>query len=161
VVIMMARVYLVVLIVAALAMTGWLIHADGRDAGREAVQAAWEAERITQARQRTEALQQARQREVALQTTVDRLRGEHHEAIHRVTAERDALVRELRRRAARPTGYMPAAAQAAGAQPAAGCSADQLYREDAEGLVGIAADAELVRASLMECRGAYRAAASE
>ena len=158
---MMARVYLVVLIVAALAMTGWLIHADGRDAGREAVQAAWEAERITQARQRAEVLLQARQREVALQATVDRLKGDHHEAIQRAAAERDALVRELRRRAARPAGYLPAAAQAAGAEPAAACSADQLYREDAEAAVGIAADAELVRASLMECRGAYRAAAGE
>lgn len=155
---MMTRIYLVAVIVAALIMTAWLIHADGRDVGRAEVQAAWDAERIAQARQRAEVLLQARQREVALQATVDRLKGDHHEAIQRAAAERDALVRELRRRAARPAGYLPATAPAAGAQPAAACSADQLYRQDAEAAVGIAADAELVRASLMECRTAYESA---
>lgn len=157
----MIRALLIAMTLASVLVLGLSVWANGFVAGRAEVQAAWDAERIEWARVRAEALLKSRQREVALQATVDRLRGEHHEAIHRVTAERDALVRELRRRAARPAGYLPATDPAAGPEPAASCSADQLYREDAEGLVGIAADAELVRASLMECRGAYRAAAGE
>ncbi len=129
----------------------WTVWHDGYDAGSDAVIAEWKAERA-------ETLIVIRQREVDLESTVSRLRNEHHETVNRIAAERDAVVRELRRRPERPAGYLPAADQAAGAVAGPSCGADQLYREDAAAALGIAADADTVRASLTECRSAYDAA---
>lgn len=143
-----------ILSAVALLMTAaallWAVWHDGYDAGSDAVMTEWQAERA-------DALIATRQREMDLESTVSRLRGEHDETVNRIAAERDAVVRELRRRPERPAGHMPAT-EIAGAQPGAACSADQLYREDATALVGLAADADAVRSALTECRSAYDAA---
>jgi hypothetical protein len=136
----------------------FLAYQAGLDAGRQKIQAIWDGERIEQARQRAEALRKTRLREMDLQMTIDRLRGDHHETVVRITAERDTALRELRRRPERPAGYVPAAAQAAGSEPTPSCSGTQLWRDDAEFLVRLAADADAVRAALTECRAAYDSA---
>lgn len=136
----------------------WLVYQHGMDAGRAEVKAEWQAEQIEQARMRADAAMKARWREQDLQSTIDQLRGDHHETVKRITLERDAVVRELRRRAERPANYVPPAATAAGAESAPSCSGDQLWRNDAEFLAGLAAAADTVRASLTECRAAYDAA---
>lgn len=146
----------VLALTASLAM--WLVYREGIKAGRDEVQLEWQAERIAQAKANSAALLKAREQEQALRETIDMLRGEYGQKIERITAERDSLVRGLRRRPERPADYVPPAAAAAGTEPAASCSADQLFRQDAEVAVGIAADADVVRASLMECRAAYDAA---
>jgi hypothetical protein len=151
-----------ILSAVALLMTAaallWAVWHDGYDAGSDAVMTEWQAERAEQARQRSADLIQARRREIDLEIKLTQLRGEHRETVNRITADRDAAVRELRRRPERPAGYLPAANQAAGAVAGPSCGADQLYREDAAAALGIAADADTVRASLTECRSAYDAA---
>lgn len=133
----------------------WLVYRGGIKAGRDEVTVEWQADRIAQARASAAALLRAREQEQTLRETIDHLRGEYGQKIERITLERNAVVRELRRRSERPADYVPAAASATGSQSAPSCSADQLFRQDAEVAVGIAADADVVRASLMECRAAY------
>lgn len=143
-----------ILSAVALLMTAaallWAVWHDGYDAGSDAVMTEWQAERA-------DALIATRQREVDLESTVSRLREEHHETVNRIAAERDAVVRELRRRPERPAGHMPAT-EIAGAQPGAACSADRLYRDDGEFLAGLARSADEAVAGLNECRAAYAAA---
>lgn len=143
-------------LIVSLAM--WMVYREGVKAGRDEVTVEWQADRIAQARANAAAQLRAREREQTLRETIDHLRGEYGQKIQRITVERDALVRELRRRPERPADYVPPTAAVAGAESAASCSGDQLYRSDGEFLAGLAADADVVRASLMECRQAYDAA---
>lgn len=149
---------LAVLLSLIVSLAMWMVYREGIKAGRDEVTVEWQADRIAQARANAAALLRAREQEQTLRETIDHLRGEYGQKIQRITLERDALVRELRRRPERPANYVPPAAAAAGAESAPSCSADQLFRQDAEAAVGIAADADTVRASLMECRAAYDAA---
>lgn len=149
---------LAVLLSLIVSLAMWMVYREGIKAGRDEVTVEWQADRIAQARANAAAMLRAREKEQTLRETIDHLRGEYGQKIERITVERDAVVRELRRRPERPANYVPQAAAATGAEPAARCSADQLFRQDAEAAVGIAADADTVRASLMECRQAYDAA---
>ncbi len=149
---------LAVLLSLIVSLSMWLVYREGVKAGRDEVNVEWQAERVAQAKANAAALLKAREREQSLRETIDMLKGEYGEKVQRITLERDALVRELRRRPERPANYVPPAAAATGAEPAPSCSADQLFRQDAEAAVGIAADADVVRSSLMECRAAYDAA---
>lgn len=149
---------LAVLLSLVVSLVMWMVYREGIKAGRDEVTVEWQADRIAQARANAAALLRAREQEQTLRETIDHLRGEYGQKIERVTVERDALVRELRRRPERPADYLPPAAAATGAEPAPSCSGDQLYRSDGEFLAGLAADADVVRASLMECRAAYDAA---
>lgn len=134
------------------------IYRSGAAAGRDEVMAQWSRQREADARTAARLADQARESERGLQAAADRIRREKDDEIGRLVARHDAAVERLRRRASRPADYMPAAAQAAGDQPAAGCGADQLYREDGAVALGIARDADITRAALMECRAAYGAA---
>lgn len=149
---------LAVLLSLIVSLAMWMVYREGIKAGRDEVTVEWQADRIAQARVSANLQQRAREREMVLRETIDMLKGEYGEKVQRITVERDALVRELRRRPERPADYVPPAAAAVGAESAPRCSADQLFRQDAEAAVGIAADADTVRASLMECRAAYDAA---
>ena len=149
---------LAVLLALIVSLAMWLVYREGIKVGRDEITVKWQAERIAQAKANADAQLKARQREQILRETIDMLKGEYGEKVQRITLERDAVVRELRRRPERPANYVPPAAAATGAEPAPSCSADQLFRQDAEAAVGIAADADTVRASLMECRAAYDAA---
>lgn len=151
---------LAVLLSLIVSLAMWMVYREGIKAGRDEVTVEWQADRIAQARVSANLQQRAREREMVLRETIDMLKGEYGEKVQRITVERDALVRELRRRPERPADYVPPAAAAVGAESAPRCSADQLFRQDAEAAVGIAADADTVRASLMECRQAYDAARS-
>lgn len=149
---------LAVLLSLVVSLAMWMVYREGIKAGRDEVTVEWQADRIAQARANAAALLRAREREQTLRETIDHLRDEYGQKIQRISLERGALVRELRRRPGRPADYVPPAAAVAGAEPAASCSGDQLYRSDGEFLAGLAADADVVRASLMECRAAYDAA---
>ncbi len=154
----MTRAIAALLLAAVLAVAGWAIHANGLAAGRAEIRAQWDKQRIADAAATVQAALQAREREQALQFTADKIRQEKNREIRHLSAARDAALRELRNRPERPANYLPAAHQDASHGPAAGCSADQLYREDAAVALGIARDADEVRAALMECRAAYDAA---
>ncbi len=148
------------LVALALSLTVGFAYWVGLQTGQAEATARWRAERATAARQQLDAWATQRQRELDLQATVDRLRRDHHEAINRAVAQRDAALRELRHRPERPPSYVPTT-ETAGAQPSAACGADRLYRDDAAFLVGLAADADTIRESLTECRAAYAAAQIE
>ena len=156
----MTRAIIALLIAAALAVAGWAIHGFGLAAGRAEIQTQWDQQRIADASATVQAALQARAREQALQSTADKIRQEKTREIRHLSAARDAALRELRNRDERPAvgGDAPAAADPAGAGPAASCTGAQLYRSDAEFLVWEAARADEVRAHLSECRAAYNTA---
>lgn len=155
----MIRAITALLIAAILATAGWAIHGFGLAAGQAETQAKWDQQRITDAAANVQAAMQARAREQALQSTADKIRQEKTREIADLNRRHAALVDSLRHRPDRPADYLPAAAQDAGTGPAAGCGADQLYREDAAMALGIARDADLVRIALRQCHAQYQAAA--
>ena len=156
----MTRAIIALLIAAALAVAGWAIHGFGLAAGRAEIQTQWDQQRIADASATVQAALQARAREQALQSTADKIRQEKTREIRHLSAARDAALRELRNRDERPAvgGDAPAAADPAGAGPAASCTGAQLFRSDAAFLVWEAARADEVRAHLSECRAAYNTA---
>ncbi len=147
------------LIAAALAIAGWAIHASGLDAGRAEIQAKWNQQRIADTAATVQAAMQARTSEHAAQIAADRIRQEKTREIADLNRRHAALVDSLRHRTDRPADYLPATAQAADTGPAAGCGADQLFRQDAAVALGIARDADLVRIALQQCHAQYQAAA--
>lgn len=138
-----------------ISMVVWLVYQEGVQAGRQQVKTEWQADQIDQARARSEAMLKARQREQDLQTTIDQLRGEYGDRIKTIASERDALVRELRRR---PEARASAGGVLKAADAGAGCTGEGLARPDAEFLVGFASDAARLDAALSQCRSAYEAA---
>ena len=156
----MTRAIAALLIAAILAIAGWAIRESALDAGRAEIQAKWDQQRITDAAATVQSHRQARAREQALQFAADKIRQEKTHEIRHLSAARDAALRELRNRDERPAVGSDAAAAAdpAGAGPAASCTGAQLFRQDAAFLVWEAARADEVRAHLSECRAAYESA---
>lgn len=154
----MTRAITALLLAAVLAISGWTIHENGLTAGRAEIQAQWDKQRIADAAATLQAAIQARAREQAAQHAADRIRQEKTREIADLNRRYAALVDSLRHRPDRPADYLPATAQAAGTGPAAGCGADQLFRQDAAMALGIARDADLVRIALQQCHAQYQAA---
>lgn len=101
-----------------------------------------------QTRLNKEATDKARERELELQAAADKERTESSVQINRLSAQRDAALAELRKRPRRPAAAANPAGVPAAAGPgpeARGCTASELYREDAEAAFGISADAEKLR----------------
>ena len=155
----MTRAITALLIAAILAIAGWAIHESGLDSGRAEIQSKWDQQRITDAAATVQAVMQARTSEHAAQIAADRIRQEKTREIADLNRRHAALVDSLRHRPDRPADYLPATAQAADTGPAAGCGADQLFRQDAAVALGIARDADLVRIALQQCHAQYQAAA--
>lgn len=142
----------------ALSLLTWAVWSDGRDAGRHEVQAAWDHQRTTDAKTALAVARQARAREQALQAQADRIHQEKTREIAALDRRHAAALDSMRKRPDRPTLNLPATPGAAGAGPAAGCGADQLYRQDAAVALGIARDADIVRVALQQCHAQYEAA---
>lgn len=155
----MIRAIAVLLLAAALAAAAWAIRANGLAAGRSEIQAKWDKQRIADAAAIVQAAIQARAREQAAQLAIDRIRQEKTREIADLNRRHAAALDSLRKRPSRPADYLPAPTQAAGTGPAAGCGADQLFRQDAAVALGIARDADLVRIALQQCHAQYQAAA--
>lgn len=87
-----------------------------------------------------------------------RLEEERKDEMARLDARADALAAELRKRPMRPA-RSAAAAQGAAAgvrpAPAGGCTGAELYREDAEFLLGEARRADAIRTALNQCIAQY------
>ena len=156
----MTRAITALLIAAILAIAGWAIHESGLSSGRAEIQARWDQQRIADAAATAQAVIRARAREQAAQHAADRIRQEKTREIADLNRRHAAaLADSLRHRPDRPADHLPATAQAADTGPAAGCSADQLFRQDAAVALGIARDADLVRIALQQCHAQYQAAA--
>ena len=141
-----------------LAVMPWLIYDLGYTSGQNDVRADWEAQKAADAAANARAAKQAREIEAGLMRHIDEIRRQHEKDIAAIDVRHAAAIERLRKRATRPSDYVPAAPEITGTEPTASCGADRLFREDASALVRLAADADSVRASLTECRASYEAA---
>ena len=78
---------------------------------------------------------------------------EKNDAIARISADRDAVLEQLRTRPSRPSTTAPAVAS--NGQAASGCTGAELYREDASVALREAARADTIRVSLKACYAQY------
>lgn len=136
----------------------FLTFERGRERGRQEVTLAWNTQRTADALASARAAQQARQVEQSLQASIETIKQEKARELEALDRYHTAALVRLRQRASRPGDYVPAPATDAGAGAVAGCGADRLYREDGAVALGIARDADITRAALMECRASYEAA---
>lgn len=150
------RVLLVVMLFATGFGWGYL---KGNASGQAKVQQAWDKERAEQLAELARQQAAARQREQALQVTADRIREEKNREIAALNRRHAAAIDSLRNRPERPAWGTSPVPQAAGDRPAAaGCTGSELYRPDAEFLVGLAQRADTIRLQLAACQAAYQSA---
>jgi len=127
----------------------------GNSAGKSEVQQQWDKEKAEQYAAYAKGQEEARQREQALQADADKLRREKDAEVRNINARAAALANSLRERQARPAdadSVSSATSVGSGA-----CTGKNLYREDGEFLVRIAAEADELRAALQQCYKQYQA----
>ena len=90
------------------------------------------------------------------QANADKLRRDKDAEIKNINARATALTNSLRDRQTRPTETNTVSSTAS-TRPA-GCSGKELYREDGAFLVGLAAEADGLKAALDQCYRQYDAA---
>jgi hypothetical protein len=129
----------------------------GRDSGMAEVQQAWDKEKTAQYEQYAKAMEESVEIQQQLQMGADKLRQEKDREIRDITARNTALANSLRDRQSRPTTPAGAVSNSSGAGQSA-CTGKQLYREDGEFLVGVAREADELRAALKQCYAQYDAA---
>ena len=126
----------------------------GYTQGAKSVRAEWDAERAliagAQDKQRAEALA----RERTLQANADRLRKEVIHEKTRLAAVQRELADSLHDRADRPSGSS-VSPSAGDRDTAPGCTGAELYRTDAQFLIGLATRADAIRLQLATCQAAY------
>jgi hypothetical protein len=127
---------------------------QGNEAGQAKVQQAWDKERAEQEAAYAQAQAAAREKEQKLQTSADQIRQEKDREIRDLNARAVALSNSLRDRPSRPTTEASAVPSAASTGPS-GCTPKQLYREDSEVVVGLAREADEIRAALKQCYAQY------
>jgi len=128
----------------------------GNSAGKSEVQQQWDKEKAEQYAAYAKGQEEARQREQALQANADKLRREKDAETRNINARATALTNSLRDRQTRPTETNTVSSTAS-TRPA-GCSGKELYREDGAFLVGLAAEADGLKAALDQCYRQYDAA---
>jgi hypothetical protein len=128
----------------------------GNSAGRAEVQQQWDKEKAEQYAAYAKGQEEARQREQALQANADKLRRDKDAEIKNINARAAALTNSLRDRQTRPTETNTVSSTTS-VRPA-GCSGKELYREDGAFLVGLAAEADGLKAALDQCYRQYDAA---
>ena len=140
------------LLALALACGGAWTYNTGRTHGAASVQAQWDKARAQATKEYEAKLNQARSTERDLQDQLEKLRKEKADEKARADVRYRALLDSVRNRPERPP-EVAARPEATSAGP--GATGAQLYREDAEFLIGEARRADNLRASLQECRAAY------
>ena len=143
------------LVVSVLAGVAWLRH-TWMDDGRNEVRAEWNAEKLEVGRQSLKLSEQATRDTATLQANADKLTGAKNAQIHRLNADLHGALERLRQRPSRDSAAGVPGDPATGANP--GCTAAQLYREDASALVREADRADRLLADLAQCQAAYGAA---
>lgn len=128
----------------------------GNSAGKSEVQQQWDKEKAEQYAAYAKGQEEARQREQALQSNADKLRKEKDAEIKNINARAAALANSLRDRQARPTDVNTVSSTTG--TRSASCSGKELYREDGEFLVRLAAEADGLKAALDQCYRQYDAA---
>jgi hypothetical protein len=129
----------------------------GKDSGMAEVQQAWDKEKTAQYAQYAKAMEESVEIQQQLQMGADKLRQEKDREIRDITARNTALANSLRDRQSRPAPNTSAMSSTASIESSA-CTGKDLYREDGEFLVGIAREADELRAALKQCYAQYDAA---
>ena len=132
-----------------------LHEARARHAGEVA---AWERERATRALEHAQAQARARAKEQAAQAAVDQAQQEKRREIDRLHRRHAAALDSLRNRPERPSDISAVPEAAGDRGRRAGCTGGELYRADAEFLLGEALRADRIRLQLAACQAAYGAA---
>lgn len=141
------------LLFVALAATGFklfaekMAHAETR-ADRDRISLAFANYIGEQKSKNADAAKEARTKEQELQAAADTFRKDAYVQINRLQRERDAALDSLRDRPSRPAGGANGTGLSAPTGPGAeakGCTGAQLYRPDAEFLVGVASDYDELR----------------
>lgn len=141
----------------ACAVVAALAYRTGHTSGAAGVTAEWMAERAETARATLKALERRIEAETKLQETIDADRKTYRARLAAVAADRDRLADSLRHRPERPAGGADLPRAAAAAPGPAACTGADLYRDDAQFLVRLAADADQLRAAVWHCQAAYDA----
>ena len=129
----------------------------GKESGMAEVQQAWDKEKTAQYAQYAKAMEESVEKQQQLQMGADKLRQEKDREIRDITARNTALANSLRDRQSRPAANSSTVSSAASVGQSA-CTGKQLYREDGEFLVGVAREADELRAALKQCYAQYDAA---
>ena len=141
----------------ACAAVGVWSYRTGRANGAAAVTAEWHRERVEIARATSRALERRIEAEQRMQETIDANRNTYRTRLAAIAADRDRLADSLRDRPERPAGGADLPRAAAAAPGPAACTGADLYRDDAEFLVRLAADADQLRSAVEHCQAAYDA----
>ena len=153
-----------ILAVSCSQASGLRVEVAHAEKAASAIQLRLETERRTAADRARDESEASRKREKELQDQADAARKADQHEISRIAAERDRAIGELRNRPARPAASSSAIGvptNPGAGQAAAGCTGAQLYREDAQFLVGEFARAETIRKALRSCYTAHDRARSE
>lgn len=146
------RLAVAAVIAVFLAGTHWTAYTKGK----AAVQADWTAEKLEVGRQSLKLSEQATRDTATLQLNADKLTGAKNAQINRLNAGLADALERLRERPSRDSAAGVPGDPAPGASP--GCTAAQLFREDANALVREAARADRLLADLAQCQAAHSAA---
>ena len=134
-----------------LAGTAWFAHSSGKRSGMSEIQSRWDAEVAAMAIAQAAEITAARERESALNEQLARQRRDHRNEVNRLAAQHAAAIDGLRNRPDRPSdGGLPEGASAGAGYPG-GCTGAELYRPDAEFLIGLAGEADRLRLALAAC----------
>lgn len=138
--------------VAVVAVVGsiWL---HGRGAGKDAVQARWDADKAQAALDHAAALGRVLQAQKGILNSMEQARRERRNEEDRIRGIHAAIVDSLRDR---PEGRAASGVPDAAAT-GTGCTGAGLARPDAGFLAGYAADAARLQSALAECRSGYQA----
>ena len=130
-------------------------HWQGDEAGQAKVQAQWNKEKAKLAEEYAANVALMREKEQVMQGNADKLREDKNRELREANARNTALVNSLQHRPNRTEGSGVSTAADAGKS---GCTGKELYREDGAVLIGIAREADELRASLKQCYAQYEAA---
>ena len=153
---MIAGLYLRLAVAAAIAVFLAGTHWKAYTSGKATVRAEWTAEKLEVGRQSLKLSEQATRDTATLQLNADKLTGAKNARINRLNADLSDALERLRERPSRDSAAGVPGDPAAGAR--AGCTAAQLFREDADALVREAARADRLLADLAQCQAAHSAA---
>jgi hypothetical protein len=147
--------YVIIGVVVAIGVAGAGGLYQGHQLGKAEVQQQWDKEKAEQYAQYAKAQEEARAKEQELQSNADKLRKEKDAEIRNINARANALSNSLQQRQTRPTetSSLPSSS---GTRPS-GCTARELFREDAEMAVRFAREADELRTALTQCYAQYEA----
>lgn len=146
--------YVIIGVVVAIGVAGAGGLYQGHQLGKAEVQQAWDKEKAEQYAQYAKAQEEARAKEQELQSNADKLRKEKDAEIRNITARANALSNSLQQRQTRSEAG--SLSSSSSARPS-GCTARELFREDAEVAVRFAREADELRTALTQCYTQYEA----